>query len=393
MRCLGQALLVTALVALGACGGEPGLDPAELNAGLQRATDWLVAGQDPDGAWRSRTYGNMKDGASLTPPVLKALVFPESGAERAIARGLAGLAAREPGSEDAPHLDYPVYTSALAVLLLSRDPTAAERESRERWLAFLDTWQLDEDLGWRPEDPAYGGFGYALRPPRRPAPGEPAPDFEADISSTLFALGAMRLAGREPEHPAIQKGLRLVERCQNLPLGDAPADPELDDGGFFFSPTNPLQNKAGESAVDASGRQRYRSYGTATADGLRALLRCGLGPEHPRVRAALAWLGRNWSVDHVPGAYAPARLGDRDAPWFYWCWTFAHAMRALGLVELQTPAGPRAWAPELARAVLARQRPDGSFANTNGFVREDDPLVATPFACAVLALSGLCLPP
>ena len=58
------------------------------------------------------------------------------------------------------------------------------------WLGYLRTFQHAESGGWTPADPAYGGWGASRQPPRLgAAPGT------ADLSSTLFALGALRLAG------------------------------------------------------------------------------------------------------------------------------------------------------------------------------------------------------
>ena len=69
---------------------------------ISRGTRALVLAQSPDGAWRSRTYGAFKDGASLTPSVLKAVAFAPDveGADASKARGAAYLAghARPDGS-------------------------------------------------------------------------------------------------------------------------------------------------------------------------------------------------------------------------------------------------------------------------------------------------------
>jgi hypothetical protein len=45
------------------------------------------------------------------------------------------------------------------------------------------------------------------------------------------------------------------------------------------------------------------------------------------------------------------------------------------------------WAEALAEELLKRQRADGAWVNPAVLVREDDPLVATPFAMAALAIS------
>src|ERR1051325_6228971 len=41
----------------------------KINKSLESAVQYLIPHQSPDGAWRSETYGFLKDGASLTPHV------------------------------------------------------------------------------------------------------------------------------------------------------------------------------------------------------------------------------------------------------------------------------------------------------------------------------------
>jgi squalene-hopene/tetraprenyl-beta-curcumene cyclase len=292
----------------------------------------------------------------------------------------------ERGAIDAPALGlgYPVYAASLAVIALSQPNVAGSREvlrARDAWLALLLSHQLDESLGWQPDDLAYGGFGYALEPPAKGLRG----DFDADLSSTLFALGALAIAGRHAGDPAVARALAFAERCQNFGSGD----PAFDDGGFFFTPTNEYQNKAGSPGSDARGVRRYHSYGSMTADGLRALLRGGLPRDHPRVLAAAGWLAAHFDAASNPGAFEPAREVERDASYYYWCWSVAHALRALELCELATPRGPLDWTEALARELLARQRPDGSWTNRFTLVKEDDPLIATALAAAALGLCRL----
>ncbi len=43
---------------------------------------------------------------------------------------------------------------------------------------------------------------------------------------------------------------------------------------------------------------------------------------------------------------------------------------------------------ELAEELLRRQRPDGSWSNHYTDAMEDDPLIATPFAAAALAIGS-----
>src|SRR5882672_5572221 len=41
----------------------------QIDSSLQSAVKFLIEHQSPDGAWRSETYGFLKDGASLSPHV------------------------------------------------------------------------------------------------------------------------------------------------------------------------------------------------------------------------------------------------------------------------------------------------------------------------------------
>jgi hypothetical protein len=374
-------LAVVATLPFG-CGHRPG--PAGGAAAIDRAlsagTRALIAAQAPDGTWPSRTYGALKDGGALTPTVLKALAFaPEAeGSAAARRRGVAHLAAGPPGQG----LAFPVYTAAEAVIVLTR--VEGHAAARAAWLDLLRSWQLAEDQGWTPSDPAFGAWGDAAGPSRKLEGSEEA---DADLSSTLFALGALRIAGVPAEDPAIRQALRFVARCQNLPEDGRDGDPAFDDGGFFLTPTDPVRNKAGVAGTDRNGRIRYHAYGSATADGLRALLRCGLPMGHPRVAAARRWLERHFSPDRNPGIFEPAREAERDATYFYYAWSLAHAFRALGGPMQDGDGKGLAWADQLARELVRRQRGDGTWSNRLTASKEDDPLVATPLALGAL---GLC---
>src|SRR5688572_11623875 len=63
---------------------EPGQEAlvAQLNTALTSATRYLIKKQSPNGSWLSETYGAFKDGPSLTPLVLNALVFLPQGGEK-----------------------------------------------------------------------------------------------------------------------------------------------------------------------------------------------------------------------------------------------------------------------------------------------------------------------
>jgi squalene-hopene/tetraprenyl-beta-curcumene cyclase len=379
------AAALCAPAALAGCGRQQAAPGARIDRALGAAQRYLVAAQSADGAWRSRTYGVFKDGLSLSPTVLKAVTFGPDvpGAADARRRGadyLIGRVRSDASIDEGPHeIVYPVYTAAAAVLALSRSSQPGARRAIDAWLAELRRRQLTEDLGWQPDDAGYGGWGYAVIPPvKHPAN---AGHVDADISSTLFAVGAMRVGGVDAGDPAIRKALAFIERCQNL---GEPGDSRFDDGGFFFSPVDPVRNKAGVAGTDRLGRVRYNSYGSATADGIRALVRSGLAPDHPRVLAGRRWLERYFSATTNPGTFEPLREIEREATYYYYCWSVAHAFRALGVERIRSGDKTIAWADVLAGELLRRQRADGSWSNPYTASKEDDPLVATSFAAGAI---------
>ena len=368
---------------------------SRIDASLARAGRYLVQRQDADGAWRSRAYGALRDGPSLTPLVMSVLFFlPQAtpGATASYTRGvdyLVGFVGPDGQIRAAEReLLFPVYTSASAsrvVRLLESSPR--NLQAQQAWLAYLRGRQLTEAMGWSPGDPQYGGWGFAMGVPRKPADGQPREMFvESNLTSTVFALAALRSAKTPTDDPAYSRALVFVQRCQNFPALPVDADARYDDGGFFFMPDDPVQNKAGVAGADRRGRTRFHSYGTMTADGLRALIRCGLPPSHPRVAAARRWLEQNFDPAHNPGVFEADREVLRDATYYYWAWAVSHAFAALGVRQVPTPRGPTDWATALAEELLSRQRDDGSWANRYSDAKEDDPLVATPWAAAALAI-------
>ena len=389
---------LVAAVALAAPAAAPGRagQIGKIDAALAAAGQYLVGKQADDGAWRSETYGCFRGGLSLTPHVMSSLYFlPQAGPSRlrgTFRRGvdyLAGFAGKD-GRLDVSRgeLLFPVYTAASASrVVVLEQKTPRNLLAQRAWLACLRARQLNERLGWSEADTEYGGWGFSMDVPRKPDPGGAKQRFfESNLAATIYGLAALRSAKGPQDDPAYRQVLVFVRRCQNFHDDPAAADPKFDDGGFFFIPDDPLQNKAGLAGTDRFGRRRFYSYGTMTADGLRALLRCGLKRDHPRVAAARRWLERNFSATRNPGTFAPDREVLREATYYYWAWAVSHALIALRIDQVDTGRGKVPWAERLAAELLRRQQPDGSWANSYTDGREDDPLVATPFAAAALAI-------
>lgn len=369
------SILLVALLAASCDTSERASEPPpavpsrveRIDAALTRAAAFVRSRQGPDGAFRSRHYAAFRDGYSLTPMALLALRMAPSVDERGYRRGVdfvASLVQDAAVRADAAAPSYPLYAIAGALLVLNIDENRRHDAQRTTLVSALRARQLQESHGYAPDDLSYGGFSYSDELPRAPAPQAPATrENSANLSATLFALGALRLSSSGQHEAVFARARGFVERCQNWP----------GDGGFFFSPALADGNKAG------AAKAGFRSYGSMTADGLRALLVLGDGPTSPRAKAAAAWLDHNFNPRENPGAFAPQQRVRSASARYYYAWSLAHILRALN--------DPQAKAAALAEALLAEQDSDGAFRNAYTEMREDDPLVATPFAAAALALT------
>jgi squalene-hopene/tetraprenyl-beta-curcumene cyclase len=147
-----------------------------------------------------------------------------------------------------------------------------------------------------------------------------------------------------------------------------------------------LQNKAGAAGTDRHGTLRFHSYGTMTADGLRALIQCGVPLDHPRVVAARKWLEKHFTVETNPGTFVKDREVLRDATYYYYVWALAHAFMRLDMRDFEKDGHKIDWADALANELIPRQRTDGTWINRYTDAKEDDPLIATSSAAGALAI-------
>jgi len=380
---MSRVSLLLAVLVLAGCSprGEPNVaveSPGAVSlkqlqlSSLALGSGYLREKQSPDGAWRSDVYATFKDGTALTPLVVTALQDAHDAGEdnaavkAAIKRGIAWLAkfskpdgTIDPGPDG---FDYPVYTASLTIRALSH-PTGQESVNhREAWVRYLKGRQLTGKTGWKPEDKQYGGWGYCRVIPIKPKPNLIAPPLiESNLSATLFALESLRAAG-ETNTEMFKAAEIFVRRCQNA------------DGGFHFIYDDPVRNKAGMAAI--TDPLTFNSYGSTTADGLRALHLCSLPFE-----TASGWLVRNFRADTHPGTYVKAHEPNREAVFYYYA---ASATKAFRVYKLRLPDG-RDWAAEVETELVKRQHKDGRWENPVDLVRENDPLVATANAVTALA--------
>jgi squalene-hopene/tetraprenyl-beta-curcumene cyclase len=255
------------------------------------------------------------------------------------------------------------YNTAICMTALHftgrRDLDGVIRKARE----YIKGAQLTGDDEYR------GGFGYEKGSGRA----------YADLNNSSWAIAAMRVTqGVEDGRPAGEKrvdvdwdaALAFVERMQ---LKDKNADTN-EVGGFRYNLGNP---QAGV-ATNTAGRPFLRSYGSITYSGLLSLIYAQVGRDDPRVVSAIDYARRHWTLAENPG------MGQQGL--YYYYTIMARALSATGLKELPTPdnKGRIAWRDELIAALLARQQPDGSWANSDNRFWEGDPVLSTSYSLLAL---------
>jgi squalene-hopene/tetraprenyl-beta-curcumene cyclase len=225
--------------------------------------------------------------------------------------------------------------------------------------------------GCADSDPLSGGTGYK-------------PLAEPDLYHTSLAIESLRRAGVPARDPCMARAARFVSRCQSLPSGQSPAAPAdaTDRGGFSIVPASFDRSGDAPFADDSS-----RPYGSLTCAGVKSLIYCGVPKGDDRVKAALEWLRRNYTLDANPGMSAPrCRLYD------YYL-SLAAAMVVLGEDSVVDSNNVRHdWRRELQRVLEAEQQSDGSWVNPAEAdnLAEAHPLVTT--SLAVLTLRRIAVP-
>ncbi len=393
-------LCVAGGIALSGCdrsataSDDPQLAAIHGEADLPAVVAWLWAEQDPDGAWRSDHYAYFRAGHALTPFVLHALLQvpdsrarrPADGVERALDFIRTTIAADgSVGVGGLPTAEYPNYSSAFALRCLVAAGDESDAERIDRLAVRLIAEQYRTENGFGPADPVHGGWGFGIRPPGGAG--------HMDLSITRHVLEALTDAGvvakDAPLRARAEQFLRFVQRHPDeLRVQPPVAGSQIDgiappfDGGFYFSPIMAAINKGGTAVDPSTGRSYYRSYASATAEGLLALLSLGFDASDPRVEAARRWLVEDHPrLDRHEGIPDDEPNGWRDALTLYHLSVRAEAHAIVG--------GPAGWRELIARELAPFQRPDGAVANLAGaLMKEDDPLLGSALAVVALSASG-----
>ncbi|MEM9346051.1 MAG: hypothetical protein AAGB26_05490 [Planctomycetota bacterium] len=370
----------------------------QLDTAIKRAVAYLEGQQDDSGTWPSETYGLFRDGVALTPHVLRSLTAAgrNNGTTDLGFKYIHGLLTDQKFTRELElgvKVKGPVYFSADTLLALQTTHQAEQRRRHTdlyRLHHVLESLQIKTYL--KQEYAQFGGWGYGTERfnaeadgiewitafDHGKAPTRIVPQLSANISATVYALEMLApqpLDRNYRDSPGghifymLDRARQFAARCQNFGTGDE----RYDDGGFFFNPADAARNKGGPAGTDKDGYARFHSAGSSTADGLRVLLLCRVPKDNPGFVAARDWLFKHFDPNHNPGTFNEDREVLRDAYYFYYAASVADTFTLLG-------EGPENWSQKLAEALIDRQNKDGSFANPFTDGKEDDPLIATPFA-------------
>jgi squalene-hopene/tetraprenyl-beta-curcumene cyclase len=224
-----------------------------------------------------------------------------------------------------------------------------------------------------------GGFGYG---PTGASPKRQHPD----LDNTLISLEALRAyeAMRPRAELASLKDLNwkaasdFISRCQNLTATNKEAwasDDTANIGGFIYYPGF---SNAGEQEL-GEGKKAWRSYGTMTYAGMLSLLYADVKKDDVRVKAAIDWLAKHYTLEENPGM--------EKQGYYYYLHLAAKGLAAAGVNELQTAGGKKVdWKREIATKLLSLQQGDGRWANDVGRWMETDPVLVTSYGVLALEL-------
>jgi hypothetical protein len=331
-----------------------GVDDKEIQALVEKAIESLKSKQGDDGSFFP------KAGPGVTALVVAGLIRNGHADHEIVKKGLAFLekkVQKDGGIYDKGLANYTTCVAIVAFKEANKD--GKYNKVLENAGAFLKSLQFDDQ-----SKDNYGGVGYNGK--ERP-----------DLSNTQYFIDALIDAGIPKDDPAIKRALIFVSKCQNLPgeankaewAKNASAD---DKGGFIYNP------EAGKNPKSLTPEGGLRSTGGLGYAGLKSFLYAGVGKDDPRVKAAIDYIRRHYTVEENPG--------QKDSGLFYYYHTFAKAMDALGEDEFADAKGAKHdWRKELFEVLKKKQSDNGSWVNSNGAFMENQPELATAFA--LLSLS------
>ena len=270
--------------------------------------------------------------------------------------------------------EYPNYTTAIALLALAKVNLEQDQTAIRNARNFLMNSQFND-----PNTIDYGGIGYGKTG-------------RADLSNLSWSSDALYYTDyldREPFSSDVSASKKMqdlwdkvqvfVTNCQNINVTnkqDWVSNRREDYGGFVYRPN---ESKAGE-VVDDDGKLSLLSSGSMTYAGLKSMIYAKLDKKDIRVKGAMDYLARNYTVSENPG------LGAQGL--YYYLIVMARALKAYGEDRIIDKDGnEHNWRTDIINQLSLLQKADGSWVNANGRYMESIPDLVTAYSVATIKIA------
>lgn len=368
-----------------------------------KAADYLVKGQGEDGMWGREFQGKRFPSLALTCLSIDALVrMPADLKEKykaQIQKGIDVIAQSQDekdGSWAEPPGQLKAYVTSIAMMALNAHDAAKYKDPIAKGQKYLADIQQKE--GFWTGSTGYGEVQYEMKDGKM----QPKKSDSGNMSTTDMAAEAMKETGYS-EKEYWDKVVEFLTKCQNN--SEKNIDPEWlkmleskgykvgNDGGFYYKPDPAQADNYGGSQQDADGNKIISSYGSMTYDGLKTYIFAGLAKDDPRVKAAVDWARKNYTLDRHPGfpyeKDQPVTKRKDNQGLYYYYMAMARSLDAYGENPFVTDDGKKHdWPKELGEKLVSLQKPDGSWVNEQVRWWEGDPMLCTPYVLKIYAILG-----
>jgi squalene-hopene/tetraprenyl-beta-curcumene cyclase len=334
------------------------LTAESVGAAAKMTADFLLKAQNKDGS-----FGEMGPSVGMTGLAVLALAEGGANADEAVRaavdRGVKWLLSfrQNDGGIYIKTMPFNSYETSIAIMTLSAVDAAAHREVIDGAVKFLRG--IQDDGTKNPLNK--GGIGYGSK------------DEQANLSTTHYALQALKAAGVKEDDEVWKRAVGFVAICQNsAETNSLEYAAVVNDGGFIYSP---VESKAGKVAI--RGKEGWRSYGSMTYAGYLSYVYARLSPDDERVKGAERWIAANYTLDENPGMKMQGL--------YYYYHTFALAFAARGQKTLKLADGREVgWAQDLGAKLLSLQDDDGGFTNPADRWHEGSRVICASYALRAL---------
>ncbi|EDM27730.1 hypothetical protein LNTAR_21028 [Lentisphaera araneosa HTCC2155] len=331
----------------------------EVKASMKKGENFLLAQQNENGSWG--LYGGVPAYSALSITTLAMSPSRDQYKEQIDkgAKYLSQFLNPDGSIHDRSEHAYPNYTTSLSLMAFYFVDSKKYGDAIRKGRRFLVKSQFGPETGIEE-----GGIGYGSNMTK------------SDLSNTQYALEALYITesvdqeGVSPEdvkatREAWAKALEFVERCQSSKENDEELNIEWKErnyGGFRYSP-----DRSKTEGPDMA------PYAGMTYAGVKSMIYAKVSKDDPRIKAAMEWVKRNYTLDENPGLKLQGH--------FYYIHTFAKALHAaeIEVVEGENNAKHH-WRTDVCKKLLSMQAEEGSWSNPEKRWQENNRQLVTAYA-------------